>query len=222
MRGRLLHEPALLPGKAIVRPPLPVGRDNFRAGLLICRSEEAIGTFIAHCDIAARDLLLPYGDLVIVLSTVLRIKRTLDGAEIDKIISDVDWRSSVGGARIGASASWPRAACARNVIIVMVWTRSDAVVGNIGRLAGGTRPDDRAPTCISSGLFCWTIAQMSALGCEAEIICSIRALPVLTAPVWKRENWRRRTYFSNHAALELNILFTVSETANKGMPFSAI
>jgi hypothetical protein len=31
--------------------------------LLICRSEEAIETFIAHCDIAARDLLIPYGDL---------------------------------------------------------------------------------------------------------------------------------------------------------------
>jgi hypothetical protein len=46
----------------------------------------AIETFIAHCDVAARDLLLPYGDLVMVLSTLLRIKRTLDGAEIDKII----------------------------------------------------------------------------------------------------------------------------------------
>jgi hypothetical protein len=34
------------------------------------------------------------------------------------------------------------------------------------------------------------------------------------------EAWR--TYFSHHAALELNILFTVSETANKGMPLSAI
>ena len=33
---------------------------------------------------------MSYGDLVIVLSTVLRIKRTLDGAEIDKIISDVE------------------------------------------------------------------------------------------------------------------------------------
>jgi hypothetical protein len=32
---------------------------------------------------------MSYGDLVIVLSTVLRIKRTLDGAEIDYIISDV-------------------------------------------------------------------------------------------------------------------------------------
>jgi hypothetical protein len=58
--------------------------------MLICHSEGAIETFIAHCDVAARDLLMPYGDVVIVLSTVLRIKRTLDGAEIDKIISDVE------------------------------------------------------------------------------------------------------------------------------------
>ena len=32
-------------------------------------------------------MLMPHGDAVIVLSTVLRIKRTLDGAEIDKIVS---------------------------------------------------------------------------------------------------------------------------------------
>jgi hypothetical protein len=57
--------------------------------LLICSSEEAIETFIAHCDVAARDLLMPYGDVVMTLSIVLRIKRTLDGGEIDKIISDV-------------------------------------------------------------------------------------------------------------------------------------
>ena len=60
--------------------------------MLICYSEEAIETSIAHCDIAARDLLLPYGDVVMTLSIVLRIKRTLDGAEIDKIISDVQAR----------------------------------------------------------------------------------------------------------------------------------
>jgi hypothetical protein len=54
--------------------------------LLIRKSEEAIETFIAHCDVAARDLLMSYGDVVIVLSTVVRIKRTLDGAEIDKMI----------------------------------------------------------------------------------------------------------------------------------------
>jgi hypothetical protein len=35
-------------------------------------------------------LLLPYGDLVMVLSTLLHIKRTLDGAEIDKIIWDME------------------------------------------------------------------------------------------------------------------------------------
>jgi hypothetical protein len=58
--------------------------------MLICNSEEAIESFIAHCDLAARDLLMPYGDVVIVLSTILRIKRTLDGAEIDKIIWDVE------------------------------------------------------------------------------------------------------------------------------------
>ena len=38
--------------------------------MLTCASEEAIETFIVHCDIAARDLLLPYGDVVIALSAV--------------------------------------------------------------------------------------------------------------------------------------------------------
>jgi hypothetical protein len=57
--------------------------------MLICSSEGAIETFIAHCDLAARDLLLPYGDVVMTLSIVLRIKRTLDSDDIDKIISDV-------------------------------------------------------------------------------------------------------------------------------------
>ena len=32
--------------------------------LLICRSEQAIETFIARCDVAARDLLMPYGYVV--------------------------------------------------------------------------------------------------------------------------------------------------------------
>ncbi|MGV7216430.1 hypothetical protein [Bradyrhizobium sp. UFLA05-112] len=63
--------------------------------LLICKSEEAIAAFLKYCDIAANDLLLPYGDLVIVLSTVLRIKRTLDDAEIDKIIWEVAARKAL-------------------------------------------------------------------------------------------------------------------------------
>lgn len=67
--------------------------------LLFCKSEEAIETFIAHCDVAARDLLMPYGDVVMVLSTVLRIRRTLDGAEIDKIIRDVEARKALAHRR---------------------------------------------------------------------------------------------------------------------------
>ncbi|WP_164940636.1 hypothetical protein [Bradyrhizobium zhanjiangense] len=46
--------------------------------LLFCKSEDAVESFIAHCDIAARDLLMPYGDVLMVRSIVLRIKRTLD------------------------------------------------------------------------------------------------------------------------------------------------
>ena len=57
----------------------------------------------------AEDLLRPYGDLLIALSTVLRIKRTLDGAEIDEIIWDVLVRNTVavetGDAPIGVHAN---------------------------------------------------------------------------------------------------------------------
>jgi hypothetical protein len=69
-------------------PPVDDLRQARELAMLICSSEEAIETFIAHCDVAARDLLLPYGDVVMTLSIVLRIKRTLDGQEIDKIIAD--------------------------------------------------------------------------------------------------------------------------------------
>jgi hypothetical protein len=67
-------------------PPVDDLRQARELALLFCKSEEAIDTFIRHCDVAARDLLMPYGDLVMMLSTLLRIKRTLNGAEIDKII----------------------------------------------------------------------------------------------------------------------------------------
>jgi len=32
-----------------------------------------------HCDVAARDLLIPFGDVVMALSIVLRIRRTIKG-----------------------------------------------------------------------------------------------------------------------------------------------
>jgi hypothetical protein len=76
-------------------PPVDDLRQARELAMLICFSEEAIQTFIAHCDVAARDLLLPYGDVVMALSIVLRIKRTLDGAEIDKIISDLQDRKAL-------------------------------------------------------------------------------------------------------------------------------
>ncbi|GIQ77097.1 hypothetical protein [Bradyrhizobium sp. RD5-C2] len=62
---------------------------------LICTSDEAIDAFITYCDLAARDLLMPYGDVVMALSVVLRIKRTLDGAEIDQTIRGVEARKAL-------------------------------------------------------------------------------------------------------------------------------
>lgn len=76
--------------------------------LLFCKSEEAIETFIARRDIAARDLLMPYGDVVMVLSIVLHMKRTLDAAEIDKIIWDVEARRALA-AEHRRRAEWRKA-----------------------------------------------------------------------------------------------------------------
>ena len=73
--------------------------------MLICTSEKAIETFVAHCDVAAWDLLLPYGDVVMTLSIVLRIKRTLDADEIDKIIADVQARKALAVER-GRRRRW--------------------------------------------------------------------------------------------------------------------
>ncbi|MDN4982221.1 hypothetical protein QY049_03145 [Bradyrhizobium sp. WYCCWR 13022] len=79
------------------KPCRPVDdlRQARELALLICSSDEAIETFLAHCDVVARDLLAPYGDVLMVLSTVLRIKRTLGGTEIDEIISDVVTRKAM-------------------------------------------------------------------------------------------------------------------------------
>jgi hypothetical protein len=62
---------------------------------LVCRSPEAAERFIRLCETMADDLLRPHGDVVIVLSTVLRIKRTLNGPEIDEVISDVQTRKAL-------------------------------------------------------------------------------------------------------------------------------
>ena len=66
------------------------------------------------------------------LSIVLRIKRTLDDVEIDTIISDVEARKALALERqrrpTGASASWPRAVFARNVITSMARLPHPALV----------------------------------------------------------------------------------------------
>jgi hypothetical protein len=85
----------MLSGDDDSRSALDDLRQARELALLFCKSEEAIDTFILHCDAAARDLLMSYGDVVMVLSVVLRIKRTLDGAEIDRIIWDVEARKAL-------------------------------------------------------------------------------------------------------------------------------
>src|SRR5262245_7215906 len=79
MAGRAA-ERMLLDGEPVV--PADDLRQARELSILFCTSEEAIETFIGHCEIAARDLLLPHLDVVMALSIVLRIKRTLDGTEI--------------------------------------------------------------------------------------------------------------------------------------------
>ncbi|WP_439370834.1 hypothetical protein [Bradyrhizobium sp. DASA03120] len=81
-------ERMLLDGEPAV--PADDLRQARELAMLMCKSEEAIESFLAHCDVAARDLLMPYGDLVMVLATILRIKRTLSGAEIDRIILEFE------------------------------------------------------------------------------------------------------------------------------------
>ncbi|NOJ40323.1 hypothetical protein [Bradyrhizobium australiense] len=85
-------ERIVLDGEPIA--PVDDLRQARELALLICSSESAIDTLIAHCDVAARDLLMPYGDVVMALSILLRVKRTLDGAEIDALISDVQARKA--------------------------------------------------------------------------------------------------------------------------------
>ena len=66
----------LMAGRAAERmllesePVAPVDdlRQARELAMLICTSEKAIETFVAHCDVAAWDLLLPYGDVVMTLS----------------------------------------------------------------------------------------------------------------------------------------------------------
>jgi hypothetical protein len=54
---------------------------------LVWRSPEAAEKFINLAEQMADDLLRPYGHVIIALSVVLKIRRTLTGAEIDDVIA---------------------------------------------------------------------------------------------------------------------------------------
>ena len=54
---------------------------------LICSSEKAIDSFLDHCEIAAHDLLAPYVPLLMSLQIILRLRRTMTGAEVYDVIA---------------------------------------------------------------------------------------------------------------------------------------
>jgi hypothetical protein len=78
-------ERMLLPGE-----PVPSVSDIEQAvGLasLCCRSAEAVERFLAFAEQQAHDLIYPHVPIIMSLATVLRIRRTLTGEEIDKVIA---------------------------------------------------------------------------------------------------------------------------------------
>jgi len=71
--------------------PQRAGSDRRQAAelaSLICKSPEAVEQLISLAEIMAEDLLRPYGLVAIVLTTALKIRRTLSGSEADEIIAN--------------------------------------------------------------------------------------------------------------------------------------
>jgi len=78
-------ERLLLAGEPV--PSVSDVEHTIKYASLVCRSPEVAQRFIRLCETMADDLLRPYGYVLIALSTVLRIRRTLSGEEIDNIIA---------------------------------------------------------------------------------------------------------------------------------------
>jgi hypothetical protein len=78
-------ERMLLAGEPV--PSVSDVEHTIKYASLVCRSPEAADRFIRLCETMADDLLRPYGYVLIALSTVLRIRRTLSGEEIDNVIA---------------------------------------------------------------------------------------------------------------------------------------
>ena len=79
-------ERMLLPGEPV--PSVSDLEHTIKYAALVCRSPEAAKKFISLCETMARDLLRPYAFILIALSTVLKIRRTLTGKEIDDLIAN--------------------------------------------------------------------------------------------------------------------------------------
>jgi hypothetical protein len=77
-------ERMLLPGEPV--PSVSDVEHTIKYASLVCRSPEAAERFIRLCETMADDLLRPHGDVLIVLATTLRIRRTLTGDDIDDTI----------------------------------------------------------------------------------------------------------------------------------------
>ncbi|UPK39075.1 hypothetical protein IVB18_18665 [Bradyrhizobium sp. 186] len=75
---------------------------------MICRSAEAVERFIRLCETMADDLLRPHRDVLGALAAALRIRRTLDGTEIDKIIWDFEAHKALA-AEHRRRADWRKA-----------------------------------------------------------------------------------------------------------------
>ena len=94
-------------------------RQVHELALLICRSEQAIETFISHCDVAARDLLMPYGYVAMTRcpSCCASSERSMGRRSIrSSQTCRRAWRLplNVRAATIGVTASWRLSALKRN------------------------------------------------------------------------------------------------------------
>jgi hypothetical protein len=85
LAGASVAERMLLDGEPV--PSVSDVKHSIKYASLVCRSPEAAEKFIRLCEAMADDLLRPYGHVLIGLSTVLRIRRTLSGEEIDNVIA---------------------------------------------------------------------------------------------------------------------------------------
>lgn len=90
LAGASVAERMLLPGE-----PVPSASDVEQAvalASLVCKSAEAVERFLAFAEQQAHDLLHPHGPIIMALSIVLKIRRTLTGPEIDDVIASTHAR----------------------------------------------------------------------------------------------------------------------------------